>query len=199
MFWLACPLPSSYKFNRSTFFSRSPCFFLSRSTQANTTTQLHNSFAPDLTSSTTNHTSCPLPLSFVDGRLWATTLCIFLSAGCEPRSSRNVLISKYHKPVHSSMPAEPKWIQMTATPSVTGWYSEWAPITVAFYATNSKLIGNIFSPFPFFSAGDLRAGMDVQRWGQLKQAKVFYEWAEETLRIIKVRSQVGTSLCDCQC
>lgn len=90
------------------------------------------------------------------------------------------------------MNVEPKWIRMTATLSVTGWYSEWAPITVAFYATaaiqNSKVNWKFFLFFSFCSAGDLRAGLDVQRWGQLKQAKAFHEWAEETLRIIKVRS-----------
>jgi hypothetical protein len=43
--------------------------------------------------------------------------------------------------------------------------------------------------FIFFSADDLRDGLDIPRLAQLRQARAFRDWAEETLRIIEVRSQ----------
>lgn len=43
--------------------------------------------------------------------------------------------------------------------------------------------------FFFFSAEELRAGLDVPRLEQLEQAKLFSDCAEKTLRILEVRSQ----------
>ena len=47
-------------------------------------------------------------------------------------------------------------------------------------------IGNVFS-FLLFSAADLEHGLDRPRLGQIKQAKAYRDWADETLRIIEVR------------
>lgn len=47
-------------------------------------------------------------------------------------------------------------------------------------------IGNVFS-FLLFSAADLEDGLDKPRLGQIKQAKAYRDWADETLRIIEVR------------
>ncbi len=39
----------------------------------------------------------------------------------------------------------------------------------------------------FFSAAELRDGLDRPRWAQFKQAKLFCNYANETLRDIEVR------------
>jgi hypothetical protein len=63
-----------------------------------------------------------------------------------------------------------------------GWDSEWA----SYPDGHIVLVGAV--SFYFFSADDLRQGLgDRPRWAQIKQARLFRDWADETLRITEVR------------
>lgn len=89
---------------------------------------------------------------------------------------------KYHKLVFFSILAEPKSTLVIALLLRHGWNSEWA----SYFQWSTRLSWNLL--LLFFSAGDLGEGLEVRpRWAQIKQARLFRDWADETLRITEVR------------
>ena len=92
--------------------------------------------------------------------------------------------SKYYESVFFSTLAEPKWTPRIAPLLRTGYYSEWASQPSWSYVSQLEMFLFLFS---LFSAADLEQGLDRPRLGQIGQAKIFRNWADDTMRMLEVR------------
>lgn len=120
--------------------------------------------------------------------------CIFFSSGGEPRRSRSTPITKYHKPVFSSMLAEPKWNEVIVTLSRSGWSSEWALRNGMAIGT---LIGNVL--FLFYSSVPAISGQvwTYHAWRNSDRQGFFAIGPMRLCALSRLVTRCGASLSDC--